>query len=53
MNTATGKGTLLTGGITLISAGATLLLTETWYIGLLLMVVGGGFIFAREFVKEQ
>jgi len=49
---ATGKGTLLTAGIAFMGAGSTLLLTEKWYVGILMAIVGAGFIFLREYLKE-
>ena len=48
----TGKGALLTAGIAFLSAGTTLLLTETWYIGVIVAVLGAVFIFIREYIKE-
>jgi hypothetical protein len=49
----TAKGTLLTAGIAFMSAGSTLILTEKWWIGVIMAVLGAGFIFLREVLKEQ
>lgn len=51
-NTATAKGALLTAGVTMLSAGVSLLLTDKWAIGLVIELVGVGFLFAREYLKE-
>jgi hypothetical protein len=51
-NQATAKGVLLTGAIAFMSAGATFLTIEKWWIGIIVALVGVGFIFAREYIKE-
>jgi hypothetical protein len=51
-NQGTAKGVLLTAGIAFMSAGATFLTVEKWWIGIIVALVGAGFIFAREYIKE-
>jgi hypothetical protein len=52
MNNATGKGALLTAGIAFMSVGVTFLTAEKWWIGIIIALVGAGFIFFREYIKE-
>lgn len=50
---ASSKGIFLSGGIACISTGTAMLVTEKWWIGLIMMACGVGIIFAREYLKEQ
>lgn len=49
--TPTAKGTYLTIGIALMTAGSALVDKALWQ-GLLLVLVGGALIFLREYLKE-
>ena len=51
MDGQTAQGALLTAGIGFLSSGMTLLLGERWWVGIIIAVVGAGFIFFREYVK--
>jgi len=48
----TGKGTLLATGIALMTIGSSLVSGEEWIQGAILVTIGVGLIFLREYLKK-
>jgi len=48
----TGKGTLLATGIALMTIGSSLVSGEEWIRGAILVTIGVGLIFLREYLKK-
>lgn len=47
------KEALLWGGVTVLSLGTTVVTTERWYVGLILVVLGLGSLMYRSYLKKQ
>jgi hypothetical protein len=48
----TGKGALLATGIALMTIGSTLVSGKEWIQGAILVIIGVGLIFLREYLKK-
>jgi hypothetical protein len=48
----TAKGTYLTIGVALMTAGSALIVERFWE-GIMAVILGGALIFVREYLKEQ
>lgn len=53
MESPTAKGALLTAGMTFMTAGGVLVTGKLIWEGVVVALVGAGFIFLREFLKVQ